>query len=635
MERASARQEPASSVEETGDPSVWTVGEIDAEGELRRRYLLHRFWRDARGYWGRRGRGSAWALSGLTLLTILANLAALYAMNLWNRALFDGLEKHDASRVLFLSLIYFPIMVASVFFNVVQVYGRMTLQRRWRAWLNDHLVGRWLTGGHYYHLNLVSGDHQNPEFRIADDVRVASESPVDFATGVVSAALSAITFIAVLWSIGGTLEFSLGGYHLGIPGFLVVGAVVYALIASGSMVLIGRRFVSASEAKNQSEAEYRYLLTRLRENGESIALIGGEDEERAGVDRSLKKVLCAWRDICFQYIRTTIVSQSSGYIAPVLPIILCAPKYLDGSLTLGQVMQAASAFTIVQAAFNWLVDNYPRLADWTASARRVASLMVSLDALEAVDGTGAVSRIEITEVSTEAALRLVNLSVTLDDGTAVVDEADVSIMPGERVLIAGESGTGKSTLVRAIAGLWPWGEGKIEIRRGAKVFFLPQRPYMPIGSLRRAVTYPDPVESRTSREIADVLEDVGLDHLLERLDEEGSWDQTLSGGEKQRLAFARMFLQGPDIVVLDEATAAVDPQSQDRLMEMLVQRSTRTTLISVGHRPELESYHDRKITLERRRGSTQLVSDVSLVPKSRLRDVVWNWLATRTRGLLS
>jgi vitamin B12/bleomycin/antimicrobial peptide transport system ATP-binding/permease protein len=192
-------------------------------------------------------------------------------MNLWNRALFDGLEKHDASRVLFLSLVYFPIMVASVFFNVMQVYGRMTLRLRWRAWLNDHLVGRWLTGGHYYHLNLVSGDHQNPEFRIADDGRVATESPVDFVTGVVSAALSAIIFIAVLWSIGGTLEFSLGGYHLGIPGFLVVGAVVYALIASLSMVLIGRRFVSASEAKNQTEAEYRYAYPPSRERREHCA----------------------------------------------------------------------------------------------------------------------------------------------------------------------------------------------------------------------------------------------------------------------------------------------------------------------------------------------------------------------------
>jgi vitamin B12/bleomycin/antimicrobial peptide transport system ATP-binding/permease protein len=630
VERAPAGQDPASSAEETRGPT----GEIDPEGETRRRYLLHRFWRDARGFWGRRGGGSASALSGLTVLTILANLGALYAMNLWNRALFDGLEKHDARRVLFLSLIYFPIMVASVFFNVVQVYGRMTLQRRWRAWLNNHLVGRWLTGGQYYHLNLVSGDHQNPEFRIADDVRVATDSPVDFLTGVLSAALSAAMFVVVLWSIGGTLEFSAGGYHLGIPGFLVVAAVVYALIASGSMVLIGRRFVSTSEAKNQTEAEYRYVLTRLRENGESIALIGGEDEERAGIDRSFNKVLSAWRNICFQYIKTTIVSQSSGYIAPVLPIILCAPKYLDGSLTLGQVMQAASAFTIVQTAFNWLVDNYPRLADWTASARRVASLMVSLDLLEAVDGGNRVGRIEIAEADGAAALRLVNLSVTLDDGTAVVDEAEVSIMPGERVLIAGESGTGKSTLVRAIAGLWPWGEGRIEIRRGAKVFFMPQRPYIPIGSLRRAVTYPCPAESRTSREIADALHDVGLDHLVERLDEEGPWDQTLSGGEKQRLAFARVSLQGPDIVVLDEATAALDPQSQDRLMEKLVQRSARTTLISVGHRPELEPYHNRKITLERRCGSTRLVGDIGLVPKSPLTDVLWNWFAAKTRGLV-
>jgi vitamin B12/bleomycin/antimicrobial peptide transport system ATP-binding/permease protein len=445
-------------------------------------------------------------------------------------------------------------------------------------------------------------------------------------TGVTSAALSAIAFIAVLWTIGGTLELSVGGYHFAIPGFLVIGAVLYALVASGSIVMIGHRFVSAAETRNQTEAEYRYVLTRLRENGESIALIGGEDEERAEVDRSLNKVLSAWRSICHQYVKTTIVSQSSSYLASVLPIILCAPKYLDGSLTLGEVMQAASAFAIVQAAFNWLVDNYPRLADWTASARRVASLMVSLDALEAAENGDSVARIEIAEGSGEAALRLVNLSVTLDDGTAVVDEAEVSIMPGERVLIAGESGTGKSTLVRAVAGLWPWGEGKIEVRRGARVFFLPQRPYIPIGSLHRAVTYPDPVDSCSSEEVADALHHVGLGHLVERLGEDGPWDQTLSGGEKQRLAFARVFLQGPDIVVMDEATAALDAKSQDSLMDKLVREPAKTTVISVGHRPELESYHDRKITLERRRGTTRLVGDVSLTPKSRLRDVFWKRL---------
>jgi putative ATP-binding cassette transporter len=349
--------------------------------ELRRQYLLRRFWQTASGFWGRRGRRIAWVLSAALMVIILLNIASSYAMNLWNRAIFDALQNKDANAVLFLSMIYFAILLASVSVNVTQVYARMTIQRRWRQWLTDNLVDRWLTNGRYYQLNLVSGEHQNPEYRIADDVRIAVESPVDFVTGVVTAFLSAVTFIVVLWTIGGALDFTAGGFHVYIPGFLVIAAVIYAAVASGAMVLIGRRFVTVSEQKNQSEAELRYVLTRLRENGESIALIRGEEEERAGVDRSLKKVLLTWRDICFQSMKTTIVSQTSSYIAPVLPIILCAPKYLDGTMSLGEVMQAASAFTIVQGAFNWLVDNYPRLADWTASARRAASLMVSLDAL--------------------------------------------------------------------------------------------------------------------------------------------------------------------------------------------------------------------------------------------------------------
>ena len=232
-------------------------------------------------------------------------------------------------------------------------------------------------------------------------------------------------------------------------------------------------------------------------------------------------------------------------------------------------MQAASAFTIVQGAFNWLVDNYPRLADWTASARRVASLMVSLDALERAESGDGVGRIERSDDGEGAALRLRDLSVTLDDGTAVVDDTDVAIMPGERVLVAGESGTGKSTLVRAIAGLWPWGGGRIEVQKGAKLMLLPQRPYIPIGTLRRAATYPDASDSRSVEEVAEAFKRVGLEHLVDRIDEEAPWDQTLSGGEKQRLAFARIFLHNPDIIVLDEATAALDPESQDKLMELL------------------------------------------------------------------
>lgn len=583
--------------------------------ELRRQYLLTRFWQAARGFWGRRGRRIAWILSAALLVIILLNIAASYAMNRWNRAIFDALEKKDANTVLFLSLIYFAILAASVTVSVAQVYARMTLQRRWRKWLTDNLVDRWLTGGRYYQLNLVSGDHQNPEYRIADDVRIATESPVDFVTGVTTAFLSALTFIVVLWTIGGALDLTVAGVHLYVPGFLVIAAVLYAVIASGCMLLIGRRFVAVSEDKNQSEAEMRYVLTRLRENGESIALIQGEEEEREGVDRSLVKVLRTWRDIAFQNMKTTVVSQTSSYIAPVLPIILCAPKFLAGTMTLGEVMQAASAFTIVQGAFNWLVDNYPRLADWTASARRAASLMVSLDALERAEQGEGVGRITITRDGQDASLRLRDLSVTLDDGTAVVDDTDVIIKPGERVLIAGESGTGKSTLVRAIAGLWPWGGGTIEVKKGAKLMLLPQRPYIPIGTLRRAAVYPDAADSRSGEEIAEAFKHVGLEHLVDRIDDEAPWDQTLSGGEKQRLAFARIFLHNPDIIVLDEATAALDPNSQDKLMELLSKEPSETTLVSVGHRPELEAFHSRKIVLERRRKGAKLVSDIKLVRK--------------------
>jgi len=583
--------------------------------DLRRGYLLRRFWQTARRFWSERRRAVAWSLSGGLLLVVLLNITASYGMNLWNRAIFDALQNKNGHTVFLLSMIYFALLAASVGVNVAQVYGRMTLQRRWRRWLTDSIIDRWLTSGRYYQLNLVSGDHQNPEYRIADDVRIATESPVDFVTGVLQAFLSAATFIVVLWSIGGALDFTLGGVPLHVPGFLVIAAVLYAAVASGSMVLIGRRFIAVSESKNQSEAELRYLLTRLRENGESIALIQGEDEERSGVGRALRKVLRAWRSIGFQNMKTTIVSQTSSYIAPVLPVILCAPKFLDGTMSLGEVMQAASAFTIVQGAFNWLVDNYPKLADWTASARRVASLMTSLDALEAAETGDQVGRIARNAEGEGAALRLRDLSVTLDDGTAMVDDADVAIKLGERVLIAGESGTGKSTLVRAIAGLWPWGGGTIEVQKGAKLMLLPQRPYVPIGTLRRAATYPDPAESRSVEEVAQAFRRVGLEHLIDRLDEEAPWDQTLSGGEKQRLAFARIFLHKPDIIVLDEATAALDPDSQDELMAHLSERPEQTTLVSVGHRPELEAFHNRKILLERRRGGTKLVSDIKLVRK--------------------
>ena len=595
--------------------------------KARRRYLLKRFWMSARGFWGNSGHRIAWFGSVGLLLLIVFYVAVQYGINLWNRKIFDAIEKRDSATVLWLSAAFFPLAFTSVALGVAQVFARMGIQRRWRAWLTDNVVSRWLNHGRYYQLNLVAGDHKNPEYRIAEDLRIATDAPVDFIAGVTSALLSAATFIVVLWTIGGALSVSLAGTTLTIPGFLVVAAVAYAALASTAMAVIGRRFVAISENRNQAEAEFRYVLTRVRENGESIALLGGETEERDGIDKSLRGVLRQWARLCGQHMRTTIVSQGSNIIAPVLPVLLCAPKFLDGSMTLGQVMQAASAFTIVQSAFGWLVDNYPRLADWNACARRIASLMMSIDSLERAESGDDIGRIVRGETKDKSMLSLSELTVTLGDGTAVVDQAEVLVEPGERLLVAGDSGSGKSTLVRAISGLWPWGSGRIDIHPDRRLFMLPQRPYVPAGTLRRATAYPGAAEDWTAEEIEEVLGKVGLAHLQDKIEEEETpWDQTLSGGEKQRLAFARLFLHNPDIVVLDEATSALDAKSQDKMMELLIKELPGATLVSVAHRAELEDFHSRKIVLARRKGGAKLVRDIDLVPRKGRGRLLGRWL---------
>ena len=617
------------------DPPPPEVEEPDSDlspeeaEQARKDYLLTRFWISARGYWGRNGDRLAWSFSIGLLILIVANVGFQYGINVWNRAIFDAIEKRDSIGVYHLTAMFFPLAIGSVLLGVAQIFARMAIQRRWRAWLTNSVVSRWLTNGRYYQLNLVGGDHQNPEYRIAEDLRIATDSPVDFIAGVTSALLSAATFIVVLWTIGGALTVRFAGSALTIPGFLVIAAIVYAAIASGSIVTIGRRFVQVSEDKNQAEAEYRYALTRVRENGESIALLGGEEEERDGIDKTFGKVLRQWARLAGQHMRTTLVSQGSSLIAPVVPLLLCAPKFLDGSMSLGQVMQAASAFTIVQTAFGWLVDNYPRLADWNACARRIASLMMSLDGLERAEGGDGIGRIKRGETRGEAMLSLNDLSVTLDDGTAVVDETEVVIEPGERLLVAGESGTGKSTLVRAIAGLWPWGGGSVNLHPDRRLFMLPQKPYVPSGTLRRAVAYPGAAEDWTAEQMGEALHKVGLDHLKEKIEEEAPWDQTLSGGEKQRLAFARLLLHKPDIIVLDEATSALDEKSQDKMMEMVMRELPQATIVSVAHRVELEAFHSRKIVLERRKGGAKLVSDVDLIPRKGKRRLLGRFLRHR------
>jgi len=576
--------------------------------------LVRRFWHTARGFWSsKKSWKVAWLMTGCLIALVVGQLIFQYQLNIWNKAIFDALEKKDSATVLHQAIIFVPLAAGSIAVAVCVVYARMRTQRRWRAWLTEHTMTRWLAHGRYYQLNLIEGDHKNPEARIAEDIRIATEQPVDFAVGILSAVLTSVTFMGVLWSVGGSLTISLGGSSFYIPGYLVIAVVIYCVIISGLMMLIASSFVPTAERKNQVEAEFRFALTRVREYGESIAILGGEKEERAGLDKLLSRVIVTWAKMAGQYMRTMFVSHGNFVIASVIPVILCAPKYLAGEMTLGTVMQAAAAFIQVQYAFNWIVDNYPRLAEWAASARRASNLLVAIDALDHVEDSqvGAISRTE----EEGAAIRLRDVSVALSDGTVVVDDADVTVQFGEKVLVAGESGTGKSTLVRAIAGLWPWGGGEIVLKPGAKMFLMPQKPYIPLGTLRRAATYPRQADDFDDKEITEALEVVGLEHLVEKLDDvEAKWDRTLSGGEQQRLAFARLFLHKPDIVVMDEATSALDPESQAMLMNTLGERLPDTAIISVGHRPELEAFHERKVNLLRREGGAKLVSGEVVAP---------------------
>jgi putative ATP-binding cassette transporter len=591
-----------------------------------RKPLVRRFWRTARGFWSSpKSWKVAWLMTACLIALVIGQLIFQYQLNLWNRAIFDALEKKDGAAVLRQALLFGPLAAGSIVVAVCIVYARMRTQRRWRAWLTEHTMTRWLDKGRYYQLNLIEGDHKNPEARIGDDIRIATEQPVDFAVGILSAILTSATFMGVLWSVGGNLEIGFQGRQIFIPGYLVIAVVIYCVIISGLMTVIARSFVPTAERKNQVEAEFRAALTRVREYGESIAILGGEEEERAGLDRLLANVIVAWSKMAGQYMRTMCVSHGNFVVASVIPVILCAPKYLAGEMTLGTVMQAAAAFIQVQYAFNWIVDNYPRLAEWTASARRASNLLVAIDGLDHIEDSqvGAITRDE----GEGAAIRLKDVSVALSDGTVVVDDADVTVQFGERVLVAGESGTGKSTLVRAIAGLWPWGEGEITLAPDAKMFLMPQKPYIPLGTLRRATTYPRAAEDFSDEEITETLELVGLGHLTEKLDdEEAKWDRTLSGGEQQRLAFARLFLHQPDIVVMDEATSALDPDSQAMLMEKLAERLPKTAIISVGHRPELEAFHERKVNLIRREGGARLVpGEVAAPPVNVLSTLIKRW----------
>jgi vitamin B12/bleomycin/antimicrobial peptide transport system ATP-binding/permease protein len=565
---------------------------------------LKAYWRLAGGYWTGPTARQAWTLTLLSFVLVIGNIVVQYGINLWNRSFFNALERHDSGFVYRAIAIFVGLALAAALVAVLQLVFRMRLQILWRQWLTRCLLARWLGEQRFYRLSIAAPELDTPEFRIAEDAKVATEPVVDFGYGITNAILTAAVFFGVLWSASGSATF----FGWRIPGFMVYAAIVYSIVLSLSMVLFGRALINRIEERNQREAQMRYEMGRVRENAESIAIVGGADDEISGLQQTMQLVSQAWTRVVSQQVWLTWLMGGNGVTAPVLPLLLAAPNYLSGEITLGALTQSAAAFVQVQVALNWLVDNYPRIAEWLASARRVTGLWAAFSDLDASVGSADEERITI-EDSPDDDIHLDGLSVAQHDGRVMIDEADTTIAAGQKVLLMGESGTGKSTLIRALAGLWPWGSGSVRLPAGAKIAFLPQRPYMPLGTLRQALCYPETGEATDDDTLRGALTRCGLRRLIPRMDEEENWDKVLSGGERQRIGFARLLVQRPDIVIMDEATAALDIASQDSMMELFREDLAHATLVSVGHRVELEEYHDRRLTLHRYATRVEMAGD--------------------------
>ncbi len=569
--------------------------ELDDSARSRR---SQRFLTLSLGFWRGGTRALALGLTAAVLLFMFANLATSIAVNRWNKFFFDALERKDTDTVFLAIGIVVILALFSAAFSVGLLHARMRLQVRWRQWLTRTVIGRWLANRHFYQLTIVNTEANNPEARIAEDGRIAIELLVDFSLGVLNALLAAISFISILWFVGGSL--TVAGFT--IPGYMVFACIIYSTITTSGVFVLGRLLVQRVEDKAAGEAQFRYELTRIKENAENIALIGGDESEREQLDKTFSDLARRWFEVIVWQGRIMWLNGATLVLAPVVPLLLGAPKYLSGDMTLGSLMQAATAFAQVQIALNWLADNALRLADWFASSHRVTQLSDAIDRLEA--SLGPVGEGETVKLgsSPDRSVHLHHLSIALYDGKVMIDGAEAIIAPGEKVLLKGDSGVGKSSLIRAMAGLWPWGSGEILRPDDAYTAFMPQRAYFPLGTLRNALLYPHPDHEVSEDKISDMLARCGLEHLIPRIDETQQWNSLLSGGEQQRLAFARVLIHPPDILIMDEPTSSLDELSQFRMMEYMRDLLPDTMVIHAGHRPGLERFHDRQINLVREKG---------------------------------
>lgn len=564
------------------------------------RAFLRDFWLVARPYWYSEdrwpARGLLVALVALALWMVFLNVQ----FNEWRNDFYNTFQEYDGDGFKYQILKFSVLAAVWIVAAVYQYYLNQMLQLRWRRWLTQRYLSHWVEHRAFYALQTFEPQTDNPDQRIADDLRLFVAQSLGLTLGLLSSVVNLVSFLGILWSLSGPLSFSAFGQEISIPGYLVWVALAYAIIATWLTHVIGRPLIRLNFEQQQREADFRYAAIRFRENSEQIAFSRGEQEERDILERRFVRVINNWWRLMRRQKR--LIWFTSGYdqIAVIFPYVVVAPRYFSREIQLGGLMQTASAFDEVRMSLSFIINSYSDIAQWKAVIDRLRGFERAVAAagrrMTAGSGIGRVTD------SPTGGVALDGVDIDLPDGQPLLNGVSAELRAGDRVLLTGASGSGKSTLFRAIGGLWPFGRGTVKVDPSRRIMFLPQKPYLPLGSLRNALLYPGMAHQPGEAAILQTLTDCGLPHLIDRLDEKRAWSQELSPGEQQRIGFARILLQKPDILFLDEATAALDDATEARMYGLMLDRLPDALIVSIGHRPTLAAFHNRRLDVERVEG---------------------------------
>ncbi len=543
--------------------------------------------------------------AGLTLLAAVVGIelsivAVNVLINQWNARFFNALQERNWDQFVRELSIFCVLAAIFIVLAVYQLYLNQWLQIRWRTWMTRVYVERWLASSTHYRMQLFGDAADNPDQRIAEDINQFIDRSLTIVVRLLGAIVTLLSFFAILWGLSESAPLTLFGSQINIPGYLVWVALIYSIIGTIIAHWIGWPLAALTFRQQRFEADFRFSLIRVRENAEQIALLRGEHAEKARLGERFAKVAENFMQLMSRQKKVIFVQQGHAQIAIILPYIVVSPAYFSGAVPLGTLTQTASAFSSVQESLSFFVSFYRSIAEWAAVVDRLTGFNRALDDVHAMTEA---SNISVASEAGARSIRIEDLSVHRPDSTPLLANAATEFHPREHVLVSGPSGAGKSTLFRALAGLWPFGKGRVVIPEGARIMVLPQRPYFPETTLANALSYPASGAFQDTT-LIEVLQAVGLSGLTGRLHEEAHWNRTLSLGEQQRLGVARALLQAPDYLFLDEATASLDEPSEARLYALLHERLKQTTIVSIGHPSTLIGLHGRHVAFEPEEGGT-------------------------------